>query len=149
MFNSSKLLLIFFIFFIPISKANSSDFLGVGQYVNKFDKQIKNKDFFHISGVFQRCAGVFGAYGKFLPTDMKDMKLKFVNLSIDSMKKSIDLLNMSNQNKPVQNVKQVNTAVRYFTDIYYKSLEIDQLNTGTIMKGNSSIDMNLCIGLFK
>ena len=56
---------------------------------------------------------------------------------------------MSNQNKPVQNVKQVNTAVRYFTDIYYKSLEIDQLNTGTIMKGNSSIDMNLCIGLFK
>ena len=149
MFNSSKLLLIFFIFFIPISKANSSDFLGVGQYVNKFDKQIKNKDFFHISGVFQRCAGVFGAYGKFLPTDMKDMKLKFVNLSIDSMKKSIDLLNMSNQNKPVQNVKQVNTAVRYFTDIDYKSLEIDQLNTGTIMKGNSSIDMNLCIGLFK
>ena len=73
---------------------DGSDFLGVGQYLNKYDKEIKNRDFFHVSGVFQRCAAVFGAYGKYLPTDMKDMKLKFVSLSVESMKKSIDFLNM-------------------------------------------------------
>ena len=144
-----RLVLLFTLLCFPIAQANSSDFLGVGQYVNKYDKEIKNKDFFHISGVYQRCTGVFGAYAKYLPTDMKDMKLRFVSLSVESMKKSIDFLNMKNQNKPELNVKQVSTAVRYFTDIYYKSLEIDQLNTGTIMKGNSSIDMKLCMDLFK
>ena len=51
--------------------------------------------------------------------------------------------------KPDLNAKQVDKAVRYFVDVYYKNLEIDQQNTGTIMKGNSSIDMNLCMGLFK
>lgn len=144
-----RLTLLFTLLCYPIAQANSSDFLGVGQYLNKYDKEIKNRDFFHVSGVFQRCAAVFGAYGKYLPTDMKDMKLKFVSLSVESMKKSIDFLNMKKQNKPELNVKQISKAIRYFTDIYYKSLEIDQLNTGTIMKGNSSIDMSLCMGLFK
>jgi hypothetical protein len=144
-----RLTLVLTLLCYPIAQAKSSDFLGVVQYLNKYHEEIKNKDLFHVSGVFQRCAGVFGAYGKYLPTDMRDMKLKFVNLSVESMKKSINYLNMTKQNKPELNLKQVDTAVRYFTDVYYKSLEIDQLNTGTIMKGNSATDMKMCMGLFK
>ena len=47
---------------------------------------------------------------------------------------------MSNQNKPELNLKQIDTAIRYFTDVYYKSLEIDKFNTGAITKGSTSID---------
>jgi len=144
-----QLVLIISLSFFSIANAKSSDFIGVSQYLNQYNSEIKNQDYYHLSAVSQRCAGVFGAYAKYLPTDMKDMKTRFINLSIMTIEKSINFLNMKKDNKPDLNAKQVDKAVRYFVDVYYKNLEIDQQNTGTIMKGNSSIDMNLCMGLFK
>ena len=58
-------------------------------------------------------------------------------------------MDLKKDNTPEFNANQINTAVRYFTHIYYKSLENDQLETGTIMQGNSSIDMSLCMDLYK
>jgi len=79
---------------------------------------------------------------------MKEVKIKYVTLSIKSMKKSIRYLNFKNK-KTEQNVKEVDTAVRNYSDVYFKQLEIEQLNTGSIMKGSTSIDLNLCNGINK
>ena len=65
------------------------------------------------------------------------------------MEKSILYLNFKNKNRTKQNIKEVDTAVRYYADVYYKQLEIEQLNTGSILKGSTSIDLKLCNGINK
>ncbi len=133
----------------PIASSLSSDFLGVIQYLNKYKKEIDNRDLYHSSAVFQRCSGVFGAYGKYLPSADKDMKMKFVTLSVKALETATLLLNKANINKQSENIRQVDTAVRYFVDQYYKQLEIEQLNTGSIMQGITAKEMQLCIKLIK
>lgn len=63
------------------------------------------------------------------------------------MEKAMDTLLMQNKNKAELYLDQVNNAARYFTDAYYKELQNDQLRTGSITEGKSSIDMKLCIKL--
>ena len=66
---------LFIILFIPLlqtTPATAQNYKGVQELM--FVDKVPLDDFYNISIVVQRCAGLYGAYAKFLPSDMPEKK---------------------------------------------------------------------------
>ena len=74
--------LLFIILFIPLlqtTPATAQNYKGVHELM--FVDKIPMDDLHNVSIIVQRCAGLYGAYAKFLPSDMPE-KEKLFNLSM-------------------------------------------------------------------
>ena len=129
--------------------SNAGNFIGVIGYTQKFSSELDRGDLYHISALFQRCSGVLGAYAKYLPTDMIDIKKQYAVMSITFMETAINALNKKGQNAETGNIKQVEKAVLKLVDLYYEQIEDEQISSGSIMQGDSALDMEVCMSQFK
>ena len=125
---------LFIILFIPLlqtTPATAQNYKGVQELM--FVDKLPLDDFYNISIVVQRCAGLYGAYAKFLPSDMPE-KEKLFNLSMQMLTKSIVYLAKARE-LPMESeavVGQVDKAFKVYVDIYYKNLEQNQTLTGSM-----------------
>lgn len=104
-------------------------------------------DLFILSAVTQRCSGVYGAMGKYLPSSdsqLAQLKETSVLMSTLYFEKSVELLNQKGQNTPTANLKQIDKAIRYFVDFYYNQLEISQQRTGSIFSDWVQQEFSFC-----
>ena len=92
---------------------------------------------------------MLGAYAKYLPTDMMDIKKQYAVMSITFMDTAINALNKKGQNAETGNIKQVEKAVLKLVDLYYEQIEDEQISSGSIMQGDSALDMEVCMSQFK
>ena len=140
---SLALLVLIFTSSSPISVSRAQEFKGAYEMFVQDDLQ----DFFILSAILQRCSGVYGAMGKYLPkADAQTAKLKetSVLLSMAYFEKSVELLNRKGQNSPTENLNQVDKSIRFFVDFYYQQLEVSQQRTGSIFSDWVQREFNLC-----
>ena len=143
--KNSKAFLFALLLVHPFSNAQSSEFLGVHEYIERHGIS----DLFHASAVMQRCAGVLQAYAMFIPTSMRDQKVSLATMGVKSFQHAVALLNRNGQNNEDQNLKTVEQRIKYYKDIYFERIETDQANTGSVMEGKSGNDLAVCIKILQ
>lgn len=119
--------------------------VSVSSYIEKHDMG----DSFHLSAVYQRCAGITLAYGAYLPLDMQDQKQLFGKMSEFFGMEAGVLLISRGEATPESIVNTVKDSMLYFKDVYYQQIEKVQRNTGSIFEGQVAQDMGVCGGLFQ
>ena len=106
-----------------------------------------NSDPFIVSNVLQRCSGLYGAMAKFLPksdTQLAQLKEHSASLFAVFFEKSVDVMNSAKQNTPENNLNEIAKAIPYYLDVYYRQLEISQLNTGSIFSPWTEREFEYC-----
>ena len=134
--------LLLILVYIPID-AVAAKFKGVNAMLETEDME----DPFIISSVFQRCAGVYGALAKILPSgDPTTAALKQTSflLTTEFGAGAIVLLNVKNQNTGARNQEQVIQAVNSYVDIYYREMNQSQINTGSIFSAWGQAEFSTC-----
>jgi hypothetical protein len=124
--------LLFIILFIPLlqtTPATAQNYKGVQELM--FVDKLPLDNFYNISIVVQRCAGLYGAYAKFLPSDMPE-KEKLFNLSMKMLTKSIVYLAKARGSEMDAVMEEVDQAFNVYLDIYYKNLEENKILTGSM-----------------
>ncbi len=138
------LLLVIFTLFVNLSSfANAQDFRGVFDMLSEDD----NSDPFIVSNVLQRCSGLYGAMAKFLPksdTQLAQLKEHSASLFAVFFEKSVDVMNSAKQNTPENNLNEIAKAIPYYVDVYYRQLEVSQLNTGSIFSPWTQREFEYC-----
>mgnify|MGYP006450464227 CR=1 FL=1 len=127
---------------IPIDSI-SAKFKGVNAMLETEDMA----DPFIVSSVFQRCAGVYGALAKILPSgDPTTSALKQTSFSLTTEfgAGAIIMLNVKNQNTGARNQEQVMQAVKSYIDIYYREMNQSQINTGSIFSEWGQAEFSIC-----
>ena len=102
------------------------------------------KDLYHLSGLIQRCAGIYMAYAKYLPENMTKEKNIFSSTAQELFVFSSLLLRQKGMTNEEDNIKQVTNALLFYTDHYYKKIEQTQLSTGSIFTGAILDEFNYC-----
>jgi len=133
---------------LSATRANADDLPSVIE----FSKRNDLSDKFIQSSVFARCAGVLGAYAKFLPKSpdsMKQAKETLFNKSMEMLTVSAILLAEKKQVPQSKALEQVQTAFRTYVNMNYEALEKEQIVTGSIMSGKKRSEMDFCLSLEK
>ena len=137
-----------FLFYSPVMTASAAEMTSVIDY----PKQNDMSDKFHQSSLMARCAGVLGAFSKFLPKSPASMKAAKENLFQQSMQMltvSAILLGEKKQVPAEKALEQVQTAFQAYVDYNYKKIEQEQIATGSIMQGTKATEMQFCINFGK
>ena len=132
------------LFLLPMKVAWSTEIPTIFAYMQQNDMD----DEYHQSSLFQRCAGVIGAYAKFIPQSMAQEKEALGNLSIEMLTVGAMLLAEKNMTTASENLRQVQSAFQYFVDQYYRQIERTQLNTGSIFGGSVGEEFKFCQNLY-
>ena len=122
----------------------AADFKGVNELLS-VDK-IDPKDLFNISIVFQRCAGLYGAFAKFLPGDLADKKEMLFNTSMTILVQATEAL-AKKRGLPIDSEvigKQVNKAFLVYVDTYYDHMENNQIKTGSMFDEFVEGELAIC-----
>ena len=124
---------------------HAQDIETVYDYYDQNDMEDK----YHLSQLAQRCAGVTGAYAKYLPQTMQDERKVLAEVS----GKFVELAGMMLLQKGMTDtnniVRQVSTGFQFYVDNYYKQIEVTQLSTGSIFEGRVSSELIWCRDLYK
>lgn len=138
----ARVALIVFLLGIPVYSI-AAQFKGVNAMLETEDVE----DPYIISAVFQRCAGVYGALAKILPSgDPSTAALKQTSflLTTEYGAGAIILLNAKNQNTVTRNREQVLQAIRAYVDVYYREMNQSQINTGSIFSEWGQAEFSAC-----
>ena len=98
------------IFLLPMKVAWSTEISTIFAYMHQNDMDDK----YHQRSLFQRCAGVIGAYAKFIPRSMAKEKEALGNLSIEMLTLGAMLLAEKNMATANDNLRQVQSAFQHF-----------------------------------
>ena len=142
-------LVLLFIPFIQPAAATGAEFKGVRELL-VVDK-IATDDLYNISIVFQRCAGLFSAFAKFIPGDMKEQKEKFFNISMEILVMATQAL-AEKRGLPLDSKvigDQVDKAFLSYVDIYYEHMEDNQIKTGSMFDEFIKAEQAICSQLAK
>ena len=142
-------LALLFIPFIQPAAATGAEFKGV-QELLVVDK-IATDDLFNISIVFQRCAGLFSAFAKFLPGDLKEQKEKLFYSSMEILMKATQAM-AEKRGLPLDSEvigDQVNKSFMSYVDIYYDHMEDNQIKTGSMFDEFIKGEQAICSALIK
>lgn len=136
-----------FVMFISLvvfpTSASASQFRGVNAMLEAEDLQ----DPYIISAVFQRCAGVFGALAKILPSEDRTtgaLKQTSVSLFTEFGVGAIIMLNAKNQNTATRNEQQIVEAVTAYVEVYYREMNQSQIETGSIFSNWGQAEFSAC-----
>ena len=97
-----------------------------------------------------RCAGVVGAFSKFLPQSsdsMKKVKETLFNQSMNMLTVSAMLLAEKKQTSQEKAIQQVQRAFTAYVNYNYEKIENEQIATGSIMQGEKAREMQFCVNL--
>ena len=131
-----------------LQAAYASDITSVIDY----PKQNDMSDKFHQSSLMARCAGVVGAFAKFLPqspASMKTVKENLFNHSMNMLTVSAMLLAEKKQTSQERALQQVMKAFDTYVAHNYKQIEDEQIATGSIMEGAKAAEMQFCVAIAK
>lgn len=134
---------ILFILFIQSSHAD--DVIDV----MKYSKENNLSDPYHASSIMQRCAGLYLAYGRYLPSSMTEQKKKFGKFSEDLIVTAGVIMQSKNMTTQRENIKQMEKALLFYNEHYYKKIEKTQLSTGSIFKGQVMEELSFCNAILK
>ena len=112
-------------------------------------EKIDLSDTYNLSIILQRCAGVYGAIAKIWPIEHKEMKEKTFNQSMEIL--TLATMAMAQKRgRPLEDKavnKQVSEAFSVYVDIYYASMEKNQISTGSIFSDLVKSDLEICKAL--
>ena len=140
-------LVLLFMPFMQPAAATAAEFKGVQELI-LVDK-IDTSDLYNVSIIFQRCAGLFGAYAKFLPGDMKEQKEKLFMKSMEVLVVATQAMakkrGLPLESEVIKN--QVDKAFMYYVDIYYGYMEDSQIKTGSMFDEFTNGEQDICLSL--
>ena len=140
-------LVLLFMPFMQPAAATAAEFKGVQELI-LVDK-IDTSDLYNVSIIFQRCAGLFGAYAKFLPGDMKEQKEKLFMKSMEVLVVASQAMakkrGLPLESEVIKN--QVDKAFMYYVDIYYGYMEDSQIKTGSMFDEFTNGEQDICLSL--
>jgi hypothetical protein len=127
-FQKPAKITIVFIFLIGFisNHSHSSEFRTVEDFLTSGQKM----DFFTVGQVTNRCAGLFGAIGRFLPSG-KD-KDDLITLSSRFLEKSFQVLTHERKNAAEQIGEKLLSDIKYYNGVYEGEMERHQRDTGSI-----------------
>ena len=123
-----------------VYSANTNDILDINSYIEKNGFE----DPYHVAYVMQRCAGLNMAYAKYLPSSMPKEKKIIGNLASEFFVVAGTMMRSKGMTSDQDNIKQNKKALLFFTDYYYKKIEKNQLETGSIFEGDMMGDFKIC-----
>ncbi len=142
------LFIILFIPFLQTSPATAQNYKGVHELM--FVDKIPMDDLHNVSIIVQRCAGLYGAFAKFLPSDMPE-KEKLFNLSMQMLMKSM-IYFANARGLPMESeavMEEVDKAFNVYLDIYYKDLEQNKILTGNMLGEFFNAEEEVCSNVAK
>jgi len=142
-------LALIFIPFLQPATLSAAEFKGVNELLS-VDK-IDPNDPFNISIVYQRCAGLYGAFAKFLPGNLADKKEMLFNTSMTILVQATDAM-AKKRAVPIDSEvigSQVNKAFLVYVDTYYDHMENNQIKTGSMFDEFIKGELAICSVLTK
>ena len=137
---------------IPISQptaATAANYKGVQELM--FADKIPMDDLYNLSIILQRCAGLYGAYAKFLPSDMKAEKEKLFDVSMLLLMKSMQAMakkrGLQIDSKAV--VDPIDKAFDIYVDVYYDHMENTKIMTGTMYDEFFEGEEDVCSNVYE
>ena len=135
---------------VPAPKAvRASSFKGVNELLSV--DEIDPTDLFNISIVFQRCAGLYGAFAKFLPGNLSEKKDMLFNNSMTILVKATEAM-AKKRGLPINSEvigNQVNKAFLVYVETYYDHMENNQIKTGSMFDEFIEGELAICSVLTK
>ena len=138
-----------FIPFMQPATLTAAEFKGVNELLS-VDK-IDPNDLFNISIVYQRCAGLYGAFAKFLPGNLADKKEMLFNTSMTILVQATEAM-AKKRGVPIDSEfigNQVNKAFLVYVDTYYDHMENNQIKTGSMFDEFIEGELAICSVLTK
>ncbi len=140
--TSLKIIAFLFFFIMPFS-SQASELPSIIEYVENNDME----DEFHLSSLYNRCAGIIGAYAKYIPSSMKEEKNRLADISGQYFEAAGMLLYEKKMTEPAEILEQVQKAYLYYVDTYYSEIEITQIRTGSIFEGRLNDEFKFCMAI--
>lgn len=107
-------------------------------------------DKYHQSSVAARCAGVLGAYARYLPKKtMSKEKEAIFNRAMTMLSHAAIKLHEKGQVSQEKALQQVQRDFEVYMDLYYQQIEFEQIRSGSIMGGKIGQDFESCNHLAK
>ena len=139
------ILILPFSFFLQSANVEAGEFRSVQEIVAMDD----TSDMFTLSTVFQRCAGLFMAFAKFIPNDMVEQREKLSVAAVENMSLATKSMAMK-RNLPVDSptvIDQIEKALPVYIDVYYDHMELTQIKTGSMFDEFLETEQSVCTQL--
>lgn len=140
----SKPFLIIALLILQLGPAKAEQFRSVDQLMS-YDG-LDFSDGYNQSIVLQRCAGIFGALTKIWPIEDKQRKESLFNDSMGLLTHAVSLMakkrGRSINDEVVTN--EVSKAYSIYVNIYYDSMEKNQIMTGSLFSDLVAKDLEIC-----
>ena len=126
--------------------ASASDLPTVMDYAQTNDMNDK----YHQSSLMARCAGVLGAYARYLPKKtMAAEKEAIFNKAMTFMALSVTTLAAKGQISEEQALQQIQRDFDVYNELYYRQITFEQTKSGSIMGGSIGQEFETCMQVTK